>query len=256
MRKLFKILTPENVNVEFELAGLGSRTLAAIVDSLVQGALLLVVIISMLLAGVNFEELDWYGSLVIALGIAILFIVFFGYYIFFEMLMNGQTPGKKAAKLRVVRKTGEPVTIFDSFIRNILRIVDMLPSLYLVGSVFLIFSRDYQRIGDLAANTIVVKTGAARKNVESFDELMADYSLKSAQKDENGEDVVNIYPVSNFEYGILKDFLKRKNELGLRFPVFVNCLSGYFLRKFGLNSLPYGNPIAFFEEIVNMNSGI
>lgn len=255
MRKLFKILTPENVNVEYELAGLGSRTLAAIIDSLVQGALILLVVIIMLAAGINFQELDWLGTTVLSLGITVLFIILFGYYIFFEMIMNGQTPGKKAAKLRVVRKTGEPVTFFDSFVRNILRLADMLPSLYLVGSAFLVFTSNYQRIGDLAANTIVVKTGDSRKNAESLADLMAGYR-QDIDGNDNNEGIVNIYPVNNFEYGILKDFLKRKSELGSRFPVFVNCLTNYFMRKYGLQSLPYGNPIAFFETIVSMNSGI
>lgn len=261
VRKLLDILTPENVYVEYELAGLGSRTVAGIIDSLIQLALTAVVAVVMLIAGINFEELDWLGSTVISLGIAIIFVIWFGYYIFFEMLMNGQTPGKKAAKLRVVKETGEPITFFDSFLRNILRVADMLPSFYLVGAIFLVFTKHYKRIGDFAANTIVVKTGETKKSVNSLEKLIMNYSQRDEDTPDAGGTVVtegrvNVYPVNNLEYSVLKEFLIRKNELGSRFPVFVNCLTAYFLRKFRLTSPPFGNPIRFFEEIVSMNSGM
>jgi uncharacterized RDD family membrane protein YckC len=257
MRKLLDILTPENVYVEFELAGLGSRTVAALIDGLIQVGMMIVVAVVMLISGINFEELDWLGSTVIAAGIAILFVIWFGYHIFFEMVMNGQTPGKKVVKLRVVRETGEPVTFFESFLRNLLRVVDMLPSLYLVGAVFLIFTKQYKRIGDFAANTIVVKTTGEKKCANTLESLIQNYSQKNGG--ENGDAInrpVNIYPVNNLEYGVLKEFLMRRYELGSRLPVFVNCLTAYFLRKFRLANLPFGNPIRFLEEIAEMNSGM
>lgn len=255
MRKLLDILTPENVYVEYELAGLGSRTVAAIIDTLLQCGLMLLVFIVMLIAGVNFDELDWLGSTVVALGIAIVFVIWFGYYIFFEMLMNGQSPGKKAVKLRVIKETGEPITFFDSFLRNIIRVADMLPSFYLVGGIFLIFTKKYKRIGDFAANTIVVKTGEVKKSVNTLESLIVNYSHTKEATGEL-EATINIYPVNNLEYGILKEFLMRKDELGMRFPVFVNYLTAYFMRKFMLKNLPFGNPVRFFETIISMNSGI
>lgn len=253
MRRILEILTPENVYVEYELAGLGSRFAALIIDSLIQIALMLIVIISMFVSGYDFDGV-WgaYNSLFIAAGIAILFLINFGYFIFFEMISHGQSPGKKAMKLRVIKENGQPVGFYESVLRNTLRIADMLPLLNLLGAVFITFSKNYKRVGDFAANTIVVKNERETKPM-GLNELLEDVSEK--QNENVNLSCSKIYPVDNFEYGILREFLSRKGNLGKRRPVFAYHLNMYFMKKFNIEK-PYTDPYAFFEEILRMNSGV
>jgi uncharacterized RDD family membrane protein YckC len=98
------------------------------------------------------------GGFLVALLIVISFLVFWGYDVAFETLASGRTPGKRAAGLRVVRLGGEPVGFLASAVRNLLRPVDMQPGfMYAVGAVTILFSRRNQRLGDLAAGTLVVR---------------------------------------------------------------------------------------------------
>ncbi|MCR4435548.1 MAG: RDD family protein [Clostridiales bacterium] len=249
MRKILEIPTPENVHVDYELAGLGSRFVALIIDHLVQIGMLLLVLMAMLMGGVDFKNAGEYNSVVVALGIILAFVVLSGYFIFFEMIMNGQTPGKKVMKLRVIKQNGEPVSFFDSFLRNILRIVDMLPSLYLVGACFIVFTKYYKRVGDFAGNTVVVKVRKEEKPA-GLDTL-----LSKTPYGGEGAAVPNVYPVNDFEYGILKEFLARKDGLGERKPVFAYHLNRYFMWKFAMEK-PAEDPYAFFEDILRMNSGM
>jgi uncharacterized RDD family membrane protein YckC len=145
------IPTPEGVELELVLAGVGSRLVATLVDFLIKGAVLLALWI---VAGAAGGE-D--GSFVVAVLIVASFLVFFGYDVAFETLASGRTPGKRAAGLRVVRLGGEPVGFLASAVRNLLRLVDSLPGIYAVGAVCILFSRRNQRLGDLAAGTLVVR---------------------------------------------------------------------------------------------------
>lgn len=249
MRRIHEILTPENVKLEYELAGMGSRFAAIFIDIMLQTALILAVSFGMLMGGMDIRNIGTQSSIIIALGIVLLFVIFFGYYVFFEMLMNGQSPGKKALKLRVIKQTGEPVGVFDSFLRNILRIADFLPCLNLAGALTIVFSQKYKRIGDFAANTIVVKVKINEQPV-TLESL-----LKKANSSLEEEEQINIYPVNNFEYSILKEFLARHDRLGERKSVFIYHLDRYFSRKFGIQNL-YSSPYEFFEKIIKMNSGI
>lgn len=251
MRKILKILTPENVYVDYELAGVGSRFAALLIDYMIQGALLLLVVIAMSLAGasVDLSGLESYNSTAVAIGIVLIFVITSGYFIFFEMILNGQTPGKKVMKLRVIKQNGEPVSFFDSFLRNILRIADMLPSLYLTGALFIVFTKNYKRIGDFAGNTIVVKIKKEEQPV-GLEALLG----KIPQEDEENP-VPNIYPLNNVEYGILKEFLARRAELGERTPVFEYHLNRYFSWKFKLEK-PETDTYPFFEKMIKMNSGL
>lgn len=247
MRRFHDILTPENVNIRYELAGLGSRFAAVLIDSLIQGALTIAVVIAMVILGFDFEGGN-YGTVFFALGIIALFLIMSGYFIFFEMIMEGQTPGKLAVGLKVAKFNGEPLTFIDSLIRNVIRIADMLPAFYLLGSAFILFSAGYRRIGDFAANTVVVKVRRDYKSVPAAPELFA------PAPDVGGEPVKNRFPVSNQEYEVLREFLARQEELGGRKKVFIYHLNGYFVSKFGLKEPPYEDPVQFFETIVRMNA--
>jgi uncharacterized RDD family membrane protein YckC len=146
------IPTPEGVELELVLAGVGSRLVGAMVDFLVKAAILVALFV--LGAAAGGDE----GGFLVALAIIASFLVFFGYDVAFETLASGRTPGKRAAGLRVVRLGGEPVGFMASAVRNLLRLVDMQPGMmYAVGASTIFFSQRNQRLGDLAAGTLVVR---------------------------------------------------------------------------------------------------
>ncbi|HEX3030031.1 MAG TPA: RDD family protein, partial [Clostridia bacterium] len=170
MRKVLEILTPENVFVEYELAGLGSRGIAYFIDSLIKWVLTIVAYIGLFLT----IDLKSYSSngipsskypLLAGIGFLVIFLINTGYFIIFEMIMKGQTPGKKAMKLRVIKENGEPINFFDSLLRNLLRIIENTFTLNILGSLFIIFSPNYKRIGDYSAGTIVVKVRKEEKTL-------------------------------------------------------------------------------------------
>lgn len=153
------------------MAGIGSRFIAALVDtlliSLLQGIVIgtLALIVSQLtdLASSVPNEQAW-G---LAIGSLISFIFLWGYYIFFEILWNGQTPGKRWGGLRVIRLDGTPVTASEVVIRNLVRVLDMLPFAYGVGVVAMFIDENSRRLGDLAAGTVVVHEGGSEIPIES-----------------------------------------------------------------------------------------
>ncbi|HUZ15879.1 MAG TPA: RDD family protein [Gaiellaceae bacterium] len=146
--------TPEGVQLELTLAGVGSRFTAALVDYLIQGAVLLA--LGLVLgygAGIN----PGAGGFAAAIFAVCFFLVFTGYDVSFEVLNSGRTPGKRLNGLRVVRENGAPVTFATSAVRNVLRLVDILPGWYLVGIASILITGRNQRLGDLAAGTIVIR---------------------------------------------------------------------------------------------------
>ena len=146
------IPTPEGVELELVLAGVGSRMVSSIVDELLKGAVLFALFI---VAG-SFGPDE--GGFFLALLIVAAFVVFWGYDVAFETLASGRTPGKRVAGLRVVRLGGEPVGFVASAVRNLFRIVDMQPGfVYAVGALTVLFTERNQRLGDLAAGTLVVR---------------------------------------------------------------------------------------------------
>ncbi|HOP99482.1 MAG TPA: RDD family protein [Acetivibrio clariflavus] len=250
MKKVLNILTPENVFIEYELAGIGSRFAALIVDLLIQLFVFAVALLGLYFAGFDYKALvQELGAEVFAFTLTILILFHLLYFPFFEMVMKGQSPGKKLFSIRVIRQTGEPVGIFDSILRNFLRIVYIFPFLYLLDAFLVVLTKNYKRVGDFAANTVVVKV---RKNVQI---VKVEDLLKQTENSEEYIESSNIYPVTRFEYEVLKEFLARKNSVGERRYVFAYNFNKYFSRKFDVQD-KYSNPYEFFEEIIRMNSGL
>jgi len=154
--------TPEGVTLEVTLAGVGSRFGAGLIDQLLRSAVLLALVIPAALIG---DSRDTPAGVLLALLFVALFLVQFAYDVLFETLGAGRTPGKRWMGLRVVKAGGGPVGFVTSALRNILRIVDALPGFYLVGMLCVLFTRNNQRLGDLAAGTIVVRERTQRTAV-------------------------------------------------------------------------------------------
>jgi uncharacterized RDD family membrane protein YckC len=166
----YTIETPENVSFGYEVAGIGSRFIAALVDTTILGVLLLglnvalLVLVSALGGDMESVELSvedepaaWVIGFVIALYALLNFAIWWGYYLFSEWLWHGQTVGKRVAHIRVVRLDGAPVSFLPVAVRNLVRIVDFLPMAYGVGLVTMFCNRQTRRLGDFAAGTLVVK---------------------------------------------------------------------------------------------------
>ncbi len=152
--------TPEQVALTFPVAGIGSRFVALLLDSLIQfgivliAGLLLVVLFAALGGHRHAETLasKWFIALLIFAG----FLLFWGYFALFEAFWHGQTPGKRAIKLRVIKDSGRGITLFESLARNLIRTADYLPSLYLAGLITMLANKQNKRLGDLAAGTLVI----------------------------------------------------------------------------------------------------
>src|SRR6266849_1468799 len=147
------VSTPERVSFDYQVAGLGTRGIAQILDLLIVTGLLVAVFFFAAAAAAGTRS-DVVGTLIDLFGA---FIVIFGYFWISEAIFSGQTLGKRALRLRVVGDRGEPLTWVQAGIRNVIRIVDFLPYGYGVGMVVLFANGRGKRLGDLAAGTIVVK---------------------------------------------------------------------------------------------------
>ena len=147
------VATPEGVTLEATLAGVGSRFAAALIDQVLRVALLIALLI---LQEVVDGDRSTSSGVFLATLLTAMFLVQFAYDVLFETLASGRTPGKRWTGLRVVRLGGAPVGFVASALRNVLRIVDALPGFYLVGILSVLFTKNNQRLGDLAAGTIVV----------------------------------------------------------------------------------------------------
>lgn len=154
--KQIEITTPEHVSLQFRVAGLGSRATAQIIDWLIIVLLNLIISLSLITIPKKIFGMDEVSNLVIALIIIISFLLYWGYFTLFEFYSSGRTPGKMLVGLRVIQDNGQTITFLSSIIRNLLRIVDFLPSLYLLGIAMIFFHSKHKRIGDLTAGTIVV----------------------------------------------------------------------------------------------------
>jgi len=150
------IETPEQIALEFPLAGVGSRGLALCIDSLIQ---VIVAIVVALIWAFTSPDLgrNWIGAKnwETAILVFLLFCLYWGYFAAFEILWNGQTPGKRQAKIRVISASGRPITVFEGIARNLMRAIDSL-FLYAVGCIACAVDRKNRRLGDMVAGTVVV----------------------------------------------------------------------------------------------------
>lgn len=154
MPEQLTVVTPENIELRFQMAGLYSRGQAQFYDLFYQIVASLVLHVSPLFIGFGGYG---YRGIYAAYSIIVYFLLFWGYYPFFELYYDGQTPGKRKLGLRVVTIDGGRVGFAASLARNILRVVDFLPICFLTGMASILFSDRHQRLGDIAAGTIVIR---------------------------------------------------------------------------------------------------
>lgn len=156
--------TPEQVHLEFTLAGIGSRFMAVFLDVLIEAAIYFVLFLLSLLwiSGGFFgsNRSVWWISIVTL----VIFCVNWGYYAVFEALWKGQTPGKRWAGIRVIKDSGRPINTFEAIARNLVRAIDFLPGFYGVGVLTMLLNAKNRRLGDYVAGTLVVHETSARES--------------------------------------------------------------------------------------------
>ena len=223
---LLSIDTPENVTFDYDVAGIGSRFLAALVDTLIVIILQVIVFFTFLLVasrmGDTLDAAD--PTWILGILFVVSFIFFWGYYIFFEILWNGQTPGKRWVGLRVIRVDGTPVTAAEVVIRNLVRTIDMLPGAYGVGVVTMFVNSQSRRLGDLAAGTLVVHDNKTTR----LEDLRSDRrdSLSTLHTTASVPEGFPIERLNARELELIENFLIRRYQLANR-----DELAGHILRN-------------------------
>ena len=219
------IETPERVPLAFALASIGNRFLAVAIDHAIQYFVIFVVAYAFLsIAGFgdlttieNSTLLREMPKWTIALMIIALFLIFAGYFVFFEWLWNGQTPGKRLLKLRVIREDGRPVTLWEALARNLLRIFDAVPGfvlpVYSIGLIAIFLSSRDQRIGDMFAGTVVVRErlDEAPTFAETFSNPVSDAAFRRVNKPPQFQAEIGIISLSEIE--VAESFLRRRWDL-------------------------------------------
>jgi uncharacterized RDD family membrane protein YckC len=154
--KQVKSKTPESVELEFTLAGVGSRTVALLIDYLIWSIALMVLLFVFGFLFYSVSAIAGATKWVVAIQAFIFFVVYIGYFIFFETIWQGQTPGKRYAKIRVIRDDGRTAGLQQAIMRSLLRMVD---DILFLGLLMIMFTKQEKRLGDLVAGTIVVQEG-------------------------------------------------------------------------------------------------
>lgn len=245
MSREILVVTPENIEIEYELAGIGSRFLANMLDSFLQlaiylGLWIVVGIVGLVLAlsasVFSTSVAAFFGEVEVAFALLAAFAILWGYFIWFETRWNGQTPGKRQIGLRVIRDGGYPINIFAAIIRNLIRVMDGMPivAVALIGIgiaehssgtaamgglcillpvLCLLLSGRYQRIGDFVAGTMVVKQRAPRvPTLEALappprvlPEHLAAYALADIGR--------HVYEMTVPEYRAVRHYIDRRWQL-------------------------------------------
>lgn len=193
------IETPEQTALELPLAGIGSRFLALAVDYLIQFIAIMALFVVSASVTIPWE---WLGQWVQAFFIFVIFFLSQAYFAFFESLWNGQSPGKRYTRLRVIKEDGRPVSVADAVARNLLRIVDWLPGIYAVGIVVMLLNRQNKRLGDYVAGTVVV-------HEKPFEEMQLAWDLSERP----GAPLFHASRLSPEEFALVETFLQRRSHL-------------------------------------------
>jgi uncharacterized RDD family membrane protein YckC len=211
------IETPERVPLHFALASIGNRFIACAIDHALQALTIILMALAFTLIA-NYSSLgdrlsnapNWVKAVLIL----VVFLIISGYFAFFEWIWNGQTPGKRWLKLRVIREDGRPVTFWEAAVRNLLRTVDMMPApFYSLGLISVFISLSDQRIGDMVAGTVVVREREAEAPAfaQVFASPVSDPALRRSFKPVDFVAELNVLTESEIE--VVETFLRRRWDL-------------------------------------------
>jgi uncharacterized RDD family membrane protein YckC len=243
-----KLRTPESVELEFTLAGIGNRAWSLLIDYQILAVILAVLAtcwaaLSIQLAG--FWQLVfgdkapfWLYAIALIIGLSI----YAGYFVFFETIWHGQTPGKRVARIRVVRDDGRPIGLQQAVLRALLRPFD---EFLFIGLFLIIFNRHEKRLGDLAAGTILIQTQTSTASAK----LTISEQAKSLSQELL--EIADLSALLPDDFAVIREYLlrraamepKAKNSIALE-------LSKQLLNIINLENIPKNvNPDVFLETI-------
>lgn len=251
MNEQVSVETPEQIDIKFQQAGIGSRFYAALIDTVL---LTLIALVGYYVNRRFISELggivgNWLG----ALGGIIVFALFWGYYIAFEVTTNGQTLGKRALGLRVIKEGGYPIGLADAAIRNLVRIVDFLPFFYATGLLCMVINRRWQRLGDLAAGTLVIKTARTALKPTRAGAHADNASISIPPREFVYTAWIQPALVTETEMGVIREYLARRATLpGPRRLELARVIASPIVEKMGgTGSIGYDR---FLEEVYRLKT--
>lgn len=256
MSNEIRIITPEQVELHFQIAGPGSRLLAMLVDQF--AITVITVLIFLIIISLSVVAVDFGSNMLSGIGILIIIYTFLPvlYYFLFETFLAGRTPGKLLLGLRVIRDTGHALDMRGCLIRNLLRLVDQLPLFYMVGSVVVFFSSQSRRIGDYVGGTLVVRDPEKMSKVEKRIETNA-INNAASQKTEYVNPLpesvlLRVGDITKDEYRAIRHLLDRASELD---SSVVNSsawrLLGLFCDKMQYDITQIKDPLQFLFALAN-----
>ena len=208
--KQVSLETPESVELEFKLAGIGNRIYALVIDYIVLGLILIVILIAWIILLLLLEDFLNFSDRVYlwlrAIQVLIIFTIYVGYFIFFEVVWQGQTPGKRRVKIRVIGDHGRQISLQQSTLRALLRPVD---DMFFLGFFLIIVTKKEKRFGDWLAGTIVVQeeqminSETEALSLSPQAESLANILVKEAQ-------ISRLIPE---DFALIKRYLQRRNEM-------------------------------------------
>ncbi|MEH1948500.1 MAG: RDD family protein [Nostoc sp.] len=208
-----KFNTPESVELEFTLAGIGNRAWALVIDYHILAVLLVGIFTAWSLISDQLGDfwIDIFGSAVtlwlMAIALLVSFIIYVGYFVFFETLWFGQTPGKRIAKIRVVRDDGRLIGLQQATLRALLRPFD--ETLFIGAFLIMLGSRE-KRLGDLAAGTIVIQAETPTASAT----LVISEQAKTLH--EQLVHIANLSPLMPDDFAVIREYLLRRGAMSLK----------------------------------------
>ncbi len=207
MSDQYIIETPENISFGYDVAGIGSRFLATLIDTLIQGTVYVFLVVVFVLIQNTSVLLGLPRELVSLLPILLLitlFVVQFGYFLAFELFTGGQTPGKRLFGLRVIKENGYPLAPLNCIIRNLVRIIDFFPFAYGIGVIVMFLNDRAKRLGDFAAGTLVVKMR---------DEVKLSDLQRASTPSVYTPDLPGLEQLREADIELIESFLQRRGQL-------------------------------------------
>ncbi len=207
----FQLQTPESVELEFTLAGIGNRTLSLLIDYLFLAFsialfwvcyVFLVVPIGEVIG--NFIPNADVEMWLFAIASLITFFVYVGYFVIFESIWRGQTPGKRFTRIRVIQDNGRQAGIGQAVLRSILRPVD---DIFFIGILMIMLGKQEKRIGDWVAGTIVIQE---ERSIASANFPISDVASRLALKLQQEADINQLLPE---EFATIREYLQRRPHL-------------------------------------------
>lgn len=203
--------TPESVELDFNLAGVGNRAYALLIDYIIWSLILLFVLIFGIFFSVQLLDIWSYfggnsesiGLWIFSIQLLILFVIYVGYFVIFETIWQGQTPGKRYVKIRVIRDDGRPIRLQQATLRALFRPVD---DILFIGMLLIVFNKKEKRLGDWVAGTIVIEEAKAVADIISTSETaqkLAKYLLEEA-------DMSQLLPE---DFAVIRNYLQRSKSM-------------------------------------------